>query len=80
MVADDTPNKEAIGLAHTPTQAPLLQQDNKIGAADVKPPVMLVQIDFFDFISRYYNFLLPYAIASLSLLMFMFRQTRLFHN
>ena len=46
IVADDTPNKDAIGLAHTPTQAPLLQHDNKIGAAEVNPPVMLVQIDF----------------------------------
>ena len=50
MVADETPNKEAMGLAQTPTQAPLLQQDNKIGAADVIPPVMVVQIDFFSFI------------------------------
>ena len=74
MVADDTPNREAIGLAHTPTQAPLLQHDNKIGAAEVKPPVMLVQIDFFDFISRYNNFLLPYAIASLSSFIVFFRK------
>ena len=50
IVADETPNKEAMGLAHTPTQAPLLQQDNKIGAAEVNPPVMLVQIDFLGFI------------------------------
>jgi hypothetical protein len=49
-VADDTPNKEAIGLAHTPTQAPLLQHDNKIGVAEVSPPVMDVQIVFLDFI------------------------------
>ncbi len=53
MLADDTPNKEAIGLAHTPTQAPLLQHDNKIGATEVKPPVMLVQIDFFDSIINF---------------------------
>jgi hypothetical protein len=46
MVADETPNKEATGLAHTPTHAPLLQHDNKIGAADVKPPVIVVQIVF----------------------------------
>ena len=48
-VADDTPNSEAIGLAQTPTQAPLLQQDNNIGAADVRPPVIDVQNDFFAF-------------------------------
>ena len=53
MVADDTPNREAIGLAHTPTQAPLLQHDNKIGAAEVKPPVMLVQIVFFEAIINF---------------------------
>ncbi len=50
MVAEDTPNKDATGLAQTPTHAPLLQQDNKIGAADVIPPVMLAQNDFFGFI------------------------------
>lgn len=50
IVADEIPNKEAIGLAQTPTQAPLLQQDNKMGAVDVIPPVMLVQIDFLFFI------------------------------
>lgn len=50
MVAEDTPNIEAMGLAQTPIQAPLLQQDNKMGAADVRPPVMLVQKDFFAFI------------------------------
>lgn len=49
-VADEIPNKDAIGLAHTPTHAPLLQQANKIGAADVSPPVILVQIDFLGFI------------------------------
>ena len=49
MVAEDTPNKEATGLAQTPTQAPLLQQDNKIGAVDVSQPVILVQNDFFGF-------------------------------
>jgi hypothetical protein len=50
-VAEETPNKDAIGLAQTPTQAPLLQHDNKTGVADVKPPVMLVQNDFFAFIT-----------------------------
>lgn len=55
IVADETPNREAIGLAHTPTQAPLLQQDNNIGAAEVKPPVMLVQIDFLDSINLIFN-------------------------
>jgi hypothetical protein len=53
MVADETPNKEATGLAHTPTHAPLLQHDNKIGAADVKPSVIVVQIVFLVFIFRY---------------------------
>lgn len=53
MVADDTPNKEAMGLAQTPTHAPLLQHDNKIGAIEVKPPVIVVQIDFFA--SIYYS-------------------------
>jgi hypothetical protein len=48
--ADETPNNDAMGLAHTPTQAPLLHQDNKIGAVEVNPPVMLVQIDFLGFI------------------------------
>lgn len=50
--AVDIPNMEAIGLAQTPIQAPLLQQDNKIGAAEVMPPVTLVKIDFFDFMGR----------------------------
>ena len=50
IVADETPNKEAIGLAQTPTHAPLLQQDKRIGAADVNPPVILVQIVFLGFI------------------------------
>lgn len=49
-LADEMPNKDAIGLAQTPTQAPLLQHDNKIGAADVKPPVSVVKNDFFGFI------------------------------
>jgi hypothetical protein len=47
-VADEIPNKEATGLAQTPMQAPLLQHDNKIGAAEVNPPVRVVQIDFFE--------------------------------
>lgn len=49
-VAEDTPNSEATGLAQTPTHAPLLQQDSKIGAADVNPPVMDAQNDFLAFI------------------------------
>jgi hypothetical protein len=49
-VAVETPNSDAMGLAQTPTQAPLLQQDNKIGAAEVNPPVILVRIDFLGFI------------------------------
>ncbi len=49
-VADEMPNNEATGLAQTPIQAPLLQQDNKMGAAEVKPPVSVVQIDRLAFI------------------------------
>jgi len=50
IVAEDTPNNDAIGLAQTPTHAPLLQQDSSTGAADDSPPVIVVQIDFFCFI------------------------------
>lgn len=46
-VAEDIPKSEAIGLAHTPTHAPLLQQAKRMGAAEVKLPVMDVQIVFF---------------------------------
>ena len=46
-VAEEIPNKEATGLTHTPTQAPLLQTENKTGMNEVIPPVMLVQNDFF---------------------------------
>ena len=53
--ADEIPNKEAIGLAHALTQAPLLQQASKIGAAEVNPPVIDVQIDLFAFISIYFR-------------------------
>jgi hypothetical protein len=56
IVAEDTPNNDAIGLAQTPTHAPLLQQDNKIGTADVNPPVSVAQIDFLASISCYVNF------------------------
>lgn len=49
-VAEDTPNNEAIGLAQTPIQAPLLQHDNNTGAAEVMPPVIVAQNDFFAFI------------------------------
>lgn len=45
-VAEDTPNNDAMGEAQTPIHAPLLQHESKTGAADVRPPVMLVQIDF----------------------------------
>ena len=48
MLAELIPKSDATGLVQTPTQAPLLQQDNKTGAADVNPPVMELQIDFFD--------------------------------
>lgn len=47
---EETPNNEANGLAQTPMQAPLLQQESKIGTAELIPPPKLVQIDFFDFI------------------------------
>ena len=50
MVADEIPKIEATGLTHTPTQAPPLHAENKIGAAEDKPPVIVVQIVFFDFI------------------------------
>ena len=52
MAAEETPNSEAMGLAQTPTHAPLLQQANKMGAADVKLPVIEVQIVFLVFIFR----------------------------
>lgn len=48
MLAELIPKSDATGLAQTPTQAPLLQHDNKTGAADVNPPVNVLQIDFFD--------------------------------
>lgn len=48
MLAELIPNSDATGLAQTPTQAPLLQHDNKTGAAEVNPPVKVLQIDFFD--------------------------------
>ena len=47
MVADEIPNKDATGLTQTPTQAPLLQTENKTGITEVTPPVILVQNDFF---------------------------------
>lgn len=50
IVAEDTPNKDATGLAQTPTQAPLLQHASKIGADEVTPPVMVVQMVLFAFI------------------------------
>lgn len=50
-VADEIPNSEATGLAQTPIQAPLLQHDNKIGAADVIPPVSVVKMDLLAFIN-----------------------------
>lgn len=54
IVADETPNKEATGLTHTPTQAPPLHTENKIGTMDANPPVIVVQIVFFSFITRSY--------------------------
>lgn len=49
MVAEEIPNNEAIGLTHTPTQAPPLQTENKMGATELSPPIKVVQIDFFAF-------------------------------
>ncbi len=62
-VADDTPKNDAIGLAHTPTHAPLLQHDNKIGAADVMPPVRDVHNDFFVSISLKFLFYKIYFLS-----------------
>ncbi len=56
IVAEETPNNDATGLAQTPTQAPLLQHANKIGADEVNPPVMVVQMVLFAFISYNYSF------------------------
>lgn len=50
IVADEIPKIEATGLTHTPTQAPPLQAENKTGAAEDNPPVIVVHIVFFDFI------------------------------
>ncbi len=50
IVAEETPNSDATGLAQTPTQAPLLQQANKTGAEEVNPPVIVVQMVLFAFI------------------------------
>lgn len=46
-VAEEMPNNEATGLTQTPTQAPPLHTENRIGAADARPPVIVVQKDFF---------------------------------
>jgi hypothetical protein len=46
-VADEMPKSDATGLTHTPTQAPPLHTENKMGAAEARPPVMVVQNDFF---------------------------------
>jgi hypothetical protein len=51
MPAVDIPNKEVMGLAHTPTHAPLLQQANKRGMTELTLPVILAQIDLNLFIS-----------------------------
>lgn len=48
--AVEIPNKEVIGLAQTPTQAPLLQQANKRGMAELKLPVIELHTDFILFI------------------------------
>ena len=54
IVAVDIPNKEVIGLAHTPMQAPFLQQENKIGNTELKLPVSVSQSDFNLFILYLY--------------------------
>lgn len=50
IVAEETPNSDATGLAQTPTQAPLLHA-NKMGADEVNPPVIVAQIVLFAFIN-----------------------------
>jgi hypothetical protein len=50
IVAEDIPNKDATGLRQTPAQAPPLQHERRIGAADESPPVIVVHNEFFDFI------------------------------
>lgn len=47
IVADETPKSEATGLTHTPTQAPLLQAEKRIGTTEVILPVIEDAIDFF---------------------------------
>ncbi len=51
IAEEETPNNDATGLAQTPTHAPLLQHANKIGADEVNPPVIVVQIVLFAFIN-----------------------------
>lgn len=49
-VAEEMPNSEATGLTHTPTQAPPLHTENKIGTTDASAPVIEAQKVFFVFI------------------------------
>ena len=48
IVADEMPKIDATGLTQTPTQAPLLQAENRIGAIDVRLPVIDAKNVFFD--------------------------------
>lgn len=46
MVADEIPKIEATGLTQTPTHAPLLQAENRIGAIELRLPVIDDKIGF----------------------------------
>lgn len=46
ILAVEIPNNDAIGLAQTPTQAPLLQHAKNNGIIELKLPVIEVQTDF----------------------------------
>jgi hypothetical protein len=54
ILAVEIPNREATGLAQTPTQAPLLQQANNTGTTELTLPVMVNQRDF-----NFFIFVLP---------------------
>ena len=56
IVADEIPNSDATGLTQTPTHAPPLHTENRIGAIEASPPVIVVQIVFFSFILVDYKF------------------------
>lgn len=48
IVAEEIPNKEAMGLTQTPTQAPPLQAEKRIGRIELRLPVIVVQIVFLE--------------------------------